>query len=64
MAKTIQENSVASTTPGEDIVVSRVFDAPRERVWEAWTEPGLIKKWWGPEHFTAPVIKNDLQLCR
>lgn len=46
----------------KEIVITREFDAPRERVWKAWTEPELIKKWWGPEHFTAPSIKMDLKV--
>lgn len=46
----------------KEIVITRIFDAPREKVWEAWTEPELIKKWWGPESFTAPSIKVDLRV--
>lgn len=44
------------------IVIERVFDAPRELVWKAWTEPEMIKKWWGPQGFTAPSIKVDLKV--
>ena len=29
-----------------EIVISRVFDAPRERVWNAWTDPKQVVKWW------------------
>lgn len=43
------------------IVIERILNAPRERVWEAWTNPEDIKKWWGPKDFTAPHIKNDLR---
>ena len=32
----------------EPFVISRVFDAPRERVWQAWTEVERLKQWWGP----------------
>lgn len=36
------------TTPSDrEIRIERVFDAPRERVWRAFTEPALIKQWWG-----------------
>jgi len=38
----------------EKIVIERVFDAPKEMVWKAWTDPEMVKKWWGPEGFTAP----------
>ncbi len=44
------------------VIMSRIFDAPRELVWKAWTEPEMVKKWWGPEHFTAPSIKVDLRV--
>jgi uncharacterized protein YndB with AHSA1/START domain len=46
----------------KEIIIERIFDAPRERVWEAWTDPELVKKWWGPEGFTAPSIKIDLKV--
>ena len=44
------------------ILIERVFDAPRELVWKAWTIPEIVKKWWGPEGFTAPSIKIDLKV--
>lgn len=44
------------------IVISRVFDAPREAVWNAWTTPEMVQKWWGPQYFTAPSIKIDLRV--
>ena len=44
------------------LVIERVFDAPRELVWKAWTDPERLKRWWGPKDFTAPVIKNDLRV--
>jgi uncharacterized protein YndB with AHSA1/START domain len=43
-------------------VIARVFDAPRERVWKAWTEPEQAKQWWGPKGFTAPFIKIDFRV--
>ncbi|HRN69961.1 MAG TPA: SRPBCC domain-containing protein [Candidatus Woesebacteria bacterium] len=44
------------------VIITRVFDAPRELVWKAWTEPEMIKKWWGPEGFTSPSAKVDLRV--
>jgi hypothetical protein len=36
------------TTPDDRIIViERTFDAPRDQVWRAWTEPSLIAQWWG-----------------
>lgn len=46
----------------EGIIIERIFDAPAELIWKAWTEPEIIKKWWGPEGFTAPSIKIDLRV--
>ncbi|HEX9828886.1 MAG TPA: SRPBCC domain-containing protein, partial [Bacteroidota bacterium] len=46
----------------QEIIISRIFNAPRELVWKAWTEPERVKKWWGPEQFTAPSIKIDLRV--
>ncbi len=48
-------------TQTRDLVIERVFDAPREQVWNAWTDPEQVKKWWGPEHFTAPSAEIDLR---
>lgn len=44
------------------IIIERMIDAPHEAVWQAWTKPELIKKWWGPEGFSAPSIKVDLRV--
>ena len=42
-------------------VISRVFDAPRERVWRAWTEAQQLKQWWGPKGFKVHTCKVDLR---
>ena len=44
------------------LVITRIFDAPRERVWKACTDPGEMKKWWGPKGFTTPVLSADLRI--
>lgn len=44
------------------LVITRVFDAPREMVWKAWTEPKRMMQWWGPKGFTAPVCKIDFRV--
>lgn len=46
----------------EPLVIIRVFDAPREQVWQAWTEPERMTRWWGPKDFTAPFCTNDLRV--
>jgi len=45
-----------------DLMIVRIFDAPRELVWKAWTEPENVKRWWGPKGFTSPVSKIDLRV--
>jgi uncharacterized protein YndB with AHSA1/START domain len=44
-----------------DFVISRVFDAPRERVWQALTEPERLKDWWPPKTFTMIHASMDLR---
>lgn len=46
----------------KQIEVSRIFNAPVEMVWKVWTDPELVKRWWGPKHFTAPVAKIDFRV--
>lgn len=46
----------------ERMVVTRVFDAPRELVWEAWTDPKYVTKWWGPKGFTTPFCRMDFRV--
>ena len=41
--------------------IQRVYDAPRARVWQAWTEPERLKHWWGPKGFTVHTCKVDLR---
>jgi uncharacterized protein YndB with AHSA1/START domain len=42
--------------------IERTFNAPVAKVWKAWTEPKLIKQWWGPEHFTGAFAKSELKV--
>lgn len=43
------------------VVIERVFDAPRERVWKVLTDPNSIPQWWGPKSLTTTVEKMDLK---
>jgi uncharacterized protein YndB with AHSA1/START domain len=57
------ERTDASTSIDQGVlVVERVFDAPRELVWKAWTDPHMIEKWWGPKAFTAPAVEFDFRV--
>lgn len=44
-----------------DIIITRIFDAPRDLVFQAWTDPQHIAQWWGPRGFTTRVIEMDLR---
>lgn len=46
----------------EELIITRIIDAPRERVWKAWTDPEQLKTWWGPKGFTAPFARMDLRV--
>lgn len=41
--------------------VSRIFDAPIEMVWRAWSDPEFIKQWWGPAGFSCPLAQIDFR---
>jgi uncharacterized protein YndB with AHSA1/START domain len=47
---------------GQDLVLTRTFDASRELMWRVWTECRFLKLWWGPRTFTAPHCKIDLRV--
>lgn|SRR5262249_39761426 len=57
-AKVLQESSQVKK---KDLVVTRIFDAPVERVWKAWSDPEHVKRWWGPNGFTSPVARIDFR---
>lgn len=50
------------STAGPELVITRIFDAPRELVWKAWTDPKEMMKWWGPKIFRAPSCKIDFRV--
>jgi uncharacterized protein YndB with AHSA1/START domain len=68
--KTMTTNAVKKTEtlqvtmPSErEVAMARVFDAPRELVFKAWTEPALLKRWlYGPEEWPLAVCEIDLRV--
>jgi uncharacterized protein YndB with AHSA1/START domain len=46
----------------QELVIVRTFDAPRKLVWQAWTEPKHLTRWYGPKGFTAPFCTVDLRV--
>ncbi len=53
--------TAALDTADREITATRIFDAPRELVWQAWTDPEHLARWWGPEGFSNPVCEVDLR---
>src|SRR5690606_1283147 len=46
----------------QKVEITRVFDAPRELVWKAWTDPQHFMRWWGPREYTCPVCEMDFRI--
>ena len=64
MATRIDRGSTATTAiyqDGTDLVFERTFDAPRERVWRAFTDAESIPRWWGPHGTIAKVLELDVR---
>lgn len=69
-----KEKSMASTkthparqVADQTLVITRLFDAPRELVFKAWTQPQRAMQWWSPKDFTSPFCTIDLRVggaCR
>ncbi len=54
----------AKRSPGtqsaeRELTITRLFDAPRELVFKAWTDPKHLAQWWGPKGFSNPVCEVD-----
>ncbi len=61
-----EETTMAKTEyviePGkQEIMITRVFDAPRELVFKAFTDPKLFAQWWGPRRYTSKIDKFDVR---
>jgi uncharacterized protein YndB with AHSA1/START domain len=46
----------------QQVLITREFDAPRERVWDAWTDPDRVARWFGPEGFETGEVEIDLRV--
>jgi uncharacterized protein YndB with AHSA1/START domain len=54
-------NKAAQDYAGREFIITREFEAPRELVFRAWTDPKHLAQWWGPKGFTNPVCEWDAQ---
>jgi uncharacterized protein YndB with AHSA1/START domain len=62
MEKTMGENNLVVERDQLAFTMSRIFDAPRERIWQIYCDPDLIPSWWGPSYLTTTVDKMDLKV--
>ncbi len=46
----------------QDLIVSRVFDATPEKLFQAWSDPKMLAQWWGSKTYTTPVVKIDFRV--
>lgn len=63
-ATRIDRGSTATTAiyqDGTDLVFERIFEAPRDLVWKAYTEPDRVARWWGPHGTTTTVAEMDVR---
>src|SRR5438132_8475696 len=61
MAATNAGSSIAAKAGQQEIVATRVFDAPRELVFRMWTDPQHVARWWGPRGFTNTIHEMDVR---
>lgn len=52
---------MAAKSKPNEIRIERVYDAPVKAVWDAWTDPEQVGKWWGPRGFTLTTHSKDLR---
>ena len=52
---------MAAKNKSNEIKITRIYDAPVEAVWDAWTDPEQVAQWWGPRGFTLTTHSKDLR---
>lgn len=62
MTTTADAPAASTSTADREIVLSREYDAPRELVWRAYTDPAHLPVWWGPNGFTNTVHEMDVRV--
>jgi uncharacterized protein YndB with AHSA1/START domain len=55
-------DSTEATAVDQEVLITRIFDAPRERVFRAWTDPDEVAQWYGPAHVDTPREKIRIDL--
>ena len=58
----MQQTKTTLTKPSDlELVFTRIFDAPRDLVFKAWTEPEHVVKWWGPNGFSTTSLEMNVK---
>jgi uncharacterized protein YndB with AHSA1/START domain len=57
----LDEHLVDMATTDREIVLTRTFDAPRDLVFQAWTDPAHIDQWWGPNGYRNETYEMDVR---
>lgn len=55
------QTQLKSDTADRELSITRLINAPRELVWEAWTKPEHVKNWWGPIGFTNTIHEMNVK---
>lgn len=56
-----EQSSASTMTAPKEVTLTRIFNAPREMVYQAWTDPEQVAKWWGPHWFSIPFCELDVR---
>ena len=62
MTKIDARTSAPENVAKREVVITRIFDAPRGLVFKAWTDPEHMARWWGPRGFTNPICELDARV--
>lgn len=55
-------SKTTTSTEGRDLMLTRIIDAPREKVFKAWTDPKLLTQWFAPKPWTTPTVQMDARV--
>lgn len=60
--QTLKDDNKTSKNEYSDLIIPRIFQAPSDLVWKAWTEPQRVMRWWGPKDFDSPSCTIDFRV--
>jgi uncharacterized protein YndB with AHSA1/START domain len=60
-ANTLGNERTKAYADGQELVMERIFDAPRELVWTVMNDPERVTNWWGPRGYTTTVVEMDVR---